>query len=71
MDALTNDELQTHIRDGIVELERRLTAAGKPRLLRRAKTVHAILEDIEESLFGDGEVSARSGGTGPDKPPAP
>lgn len=68
MDALTNDELQTHIASGIIELERRLAAANKPRLLRRAKTIHALLDDIEESLHGQGEIAARSGGTGPDKP---
>ena len=60
MTSLTNSELQAQTQACLVEIERRLAEAGKDRLLKRAKTAHALLDSIEEKLFDNGDIASRS-----------
>lgn len=71
MDALTNDELQTKGKAFIRQLEKRLKGAGETDLHLMARAAHIILTEIDRQLAEKRYLSARSGGTGPDKPPAP
>lgn len=57
---LTDDELQEHIRDGILEVEARLDDRGEVRLLSRFKRLHGLLSDFEADVHDAGHISARS-----------
>lgn len=62
LNNLTNDQLRDHLRAGMLEWEARVSG----RALRRAKLVHALMEQAEEIAHEEGDIQARSGGEGKD-----
>lgn len=57
---LTNDDLRDELRACLLEVESRLEVHGLTRLLKRVKTAHALLTDVEGSVHDGGELAARS-----------
>lgn len=63
---LENDELGALAADVMHEIETRINASNnvkKRRFLVRAKMIHAGLEELQEDLLENGEISTRSGGS--------
>ena len=61
---LDNDQLASHIRDGLLEAESRLVAdGGHPRALKAVKLAHGILDVAADHLIGDDVIQPFSGGT--------
>lgn len=65
---LTNDELQEKTRACVRQIEKRLRAGGEDSLLLLMRAAHIVLTEIDRQLAEKQHLSARSGGTGPDKP---
>lgn len=63
---LDNDAFAAHVADVVHEMETRIegSAHAKKRLWRiKAKRLHADLEELQEDIFGAGELTTRSGGS--------
>lgn len=59
---LSHEALAESTQSDLIEIERRLAELGYDKLLRRAKTAHYILDDIEEKLSDTGAITFRSVG---------